>query len=490
MESPPPLYVSLGTKANFHRRLANLNTGALEGKGLSELATWIERSESPLGHTEIDSDDDKQGENPVPENDEADEHYGNASDRTNGEEIAASKVDSSVQPPDNPNQLLQSEEVQESTATASPDIANGLLVTPQISASDAPTLSATQISKSGEYDEEDLIDYSDEELEDQGNEQNTGSGPAERETDDGSTHNGTFTDFIPPCVNPNTCFCSKCNGLLLAEYEAISEDLRRRPISRPDEDDDVEHSAEGIENSQDVHSSHAKTNTGVGYDEDENDGGNFGDDFDGDELNGASSDENGATYDGIAGAEEQDDNHFDLDDDEAPEEERPTSDVKHDPGVEDDTSGYANHDDAFVEEVDAGEGDVNQSLNSSGPGGGDAVLGNASSTSNNVEFADVAEGGTTASANENQHEDGIRKHAVDDFKDSIEPHTLKPIAHDAEHEDEIDYDDDDDEQKPPVTQDTVPKAENTNVTNGGTGKRPRAEDADLDQGMTTRSKGM
>lgn len=46
MEPPGPLYVSLGTKPDFRKRLANLTSGAAAGKGLSELVTWDEGSEN------------------------------------------------------------------------------------------------------------------------------------------------------------------------------------------------------------------------------------------------------------------------------------------------------------------------------------------------------------------------------------------------------------------------------------------------------------
>ena len=485
VESPRPLRVLLATKSNFAKRLANLITGATEGKGLSELVNWGEHSESPLEPTE--TDEGKQREESALENYEADEDYGDASDRTNGEEVDATKAEPLAEPTSGHDQLSDLESVPKSNATASLSSANGTLVTQQMSASDAQTLSTTQAPTSGEYDEDDLIDYSDEELEDQNKQQRGGSHPTELETDAGRTHNGTFPDFIPLCLKPNTCFCSKCNDLLIAEYEAINEELRRRSISQA-EDDDTENQAEGVEHGHELQPNPSQTKTGVDYDEDVNTGEGFDDSGENAEHEDPFADD-GESYDAEADAEEQEDNHFDLGSYGAFEEEQLTSDSKRDPGAEVDTYGNENGNDAFGDEVEVGEEDANQTQSLPELGEVEAVPRKATSASSSLGLADAVESSATASADEIHHGEGVGKQINNDSGKSIESHTSNSSTDDARDEDEIDYEDDDD-QDSLEAQDILQKSEDLPVKSGGPGKRPRAEDADLDEGMTTRSKGM
>ena len=90
-------------------------------------------------------------------------------------------------------------------------------------------------NNSGDHEaEEDLIDYSDEELEDTQvkAETETSNLPA----DSSSIHTGTYIDFISPYLRPSSCFCSKCSALIVAEEKAKDEELRQRSVTRVAED--------------------------------------------------------------------------------------------------------------------------------------------------------------------------------------------------------------------------------------------------------------
>jgi hypothetical protein len=486
VESPRPLYVLLGTKANFSKRLANLTAVAAEGKGLSELVTWDEHSESPL--EPIEPREGKQGDDSALENYEADEDYGDTYDGTNDEEIEVSIADPSTQPIGDHDQLSESGDVQKSTATASPSSAPETSEAQHIGASDSPTLPTTQISTSGEYDEDgDLIDYSDEEFEDENKQQRGDSGPTELETDVGRTHNGTFADFVSPCLKPNTCFCSKCNDLLLAEYEAINEELRRRSISRAAEDSAVGQPTDGVENDHDVQPSRSQAETGVEYDEDESEGEELEHEEADAEYEDSSADD-GESYDAVE-VERRGDIHFDLGGDGEFEGDDLISDARGGSGAREDTYGDDNGNDAFEDEVESGEGDDNQTQNLPRLGGKETFPRDATSMSSSLGFADAAESSATTSADEIRFEEGLGKQIASDSKENYEPNISNDGTNDAGHEDEIDYEDDE-RQESLQAQEELHKSEDSTMTNGGLRKRPRAEDADLDEGMTTRSKGV
>lgn len=80
---------------------------------------------------------------------------------------------------------------------------------------------ASPKSASEPHDEvDDLIDYSDEE------DDNT-----KRVAPQPKSRSGNYFDFVTPCLKPGVCFCSACNEILLADFEAIDENLRRRSLS-------------------------------------------------------------------------------------------------------------------------------------------------------------------------------------------------------------------------------------------------------------------
>jgi hypothetical protein len=235
VESIGPLCLQLGTRPNFSIRFANLVSGASEGKGLSELVQWDEESESleDSAHvTENEHGEESEGETyegdealAVVEKEESKAPQQQRSDDTLAQDPAIEQEQKPHQEPGNFKSLDASDTaaingVQEANNSASQHTA-------------ANVLQKNDTSGSGEDEDGDILDYSDE---DEAQPELRKDARSHLTTDDNRTHNGTFAYFIPPCLKPQTCFCSKCNDLLLAEYEAVNEELRRRSISRAAED--------------------------------------------------------------------------------------------------------------------------------------------------------------------------------------------------------------------------------------------------------------
>lgn len=206
-----PLYISVGTKPNFSKRLAALAAGAAEGKGLSELATWDDSSDSfQEEHSGFVEDGPAHFEGDAEEESFEDDD----DDEAPGPKTMESRQLS--MPQDNPEELDLGDE----TAGYPHQLSDH--EHPDIQAEDevASTLKSTK------EEEDDLIDYEDEEFE------QTRQSPT-------SAHSLTDTNGIdtdPICLKPAACFCAVCTEAIVAEYEEINEDLRRRSLSRAAED--------------------------------------------------------------------------------------------------------------------------------------------------------------------------------------------------------------------------------------------------------------
>lgn len=239
VESSRPLCIILGTRTNFSKRIEKLTVGIAEGKGLSQFVTWDEHSES------IDDLEDAN------ENEIGVEPTSNSQELQNiscGQDADAHQPARGVEngAAEEPAQGDGYEpEAADDAKPASTDSVSGDGSVQQSTATDANLSSLQNASEnanaSNEYfDEDDLIDYSEEEGDRVAEVQRHAKSHSNHED---RTNQGIFNLF-PPCLKPNTCFCSKCSVLLLAEYEAINEDLRRRSLSRTNEDKVPEQSNE------------------------------------------------------------------------------------------------------------------------------------------------------------------------------------------------------------------------------------------------------
>jgi hypothetical protein len=254
VDSPGPLYLILATRTNFSRKFASLSRSAEEGKGLSEVVYWDEHSESP----EFEGvGEDGLGDEAVVE--------------TQNLEEASDEIS-------NLQEELQDPSLGQSSTKDSNDV-HGSATAQQTEPIHATALEGVETlggdagdrNSNGDPKEEegDLIDYSDEELEATHirAESNTFNLP----TDSSSTHNGTYTDFVSPCLKPSSCFCSKCSALIVAEEQAKDEELRRRSLSRAAEDAAPEQQTENTVTSDKngLTETTLDAEDGVDYDEDD-----------------------------------------------------------------------------------------------------------------------------------------------------------------------------------------------------------------------------
>jgi Protein of unknown function (DUF2420) len=239
VESSGPLCIILGTRTNFSKRIEKLTIGVAEGKGLSQFVTWDEHSES-IDELE-DANDNEIGVEPTSNSQEL-------QNISCGQDADAHQPAQGVEngAAEEPAQGHECEpEAADDAKPASTDSVSGDSSVQQSSATDANLSSLQNANENGNasneyFDEDDLIDYSEEEGDRVPEVQRHAKSHSNHED---RTNQGIFNLF-PPCLKPNTCFCSKCSVLLLAEYEAINEDLRRRSLSRTNEDKVPEQSNE------------------------------------------------------------------------------------------------------------------------------------------------------------------------------------------------------------------------------------------------------
>jgi hypothetical protein len=517
VESSRPLCILLGTRINFARRLVNLTTGADQGKGLSELITWDDQSESLNESGEADESNhdvefpvESRASGVIGGEETAEGHSGGVVDENAQEEVVSTEKNAT--PPE--TRAIEGLDV---VSTIRDDLTQEPVIQNPELTRQGSSLNNPEDSTGGELDEDgDLIDYSDEEIELSAQRNRSQSQTNELEIESSKAVNGTDTDLISPCLLPNTCFCPKCNDLLVAKYEAINEEFgRRRSHSRPIEDNSHpetteqqpanlndgdeqtypdekdgdgygEHAEEGVEDAA-ANGDHQdfiveEFDTGISHEIHEH--GSLLYDFNVDQEY---DEDGGATYSRIEfGIEEEgyfDENtytnqgdEFDLED--------------NDPLPQ--TSERATEEDSFRENEDlspANEKDDIHNLSTatnvaaSSLGNGDAAESSATASGDEIHYDD-----------EENEEDELDEEVFDDSKTKDESYlsTEATSSAGAVQKDEIDYEDDEDEdedEKAHLSTRAQAISSPTKELSPTNGKRSRAE-LESDDGASTRSKGV
>ena len=231
LEDPGSCHITLKTRNSFSRRFSNLMAGVAEGKGLSHYAYWddqsidLDDSEDP-GESKYDFYSNGQ----VQELAEATENYHEELQHESAQ-VNATRQDL-VAEADEEVDVQKSEEdsgtafhlgLPEATSTGS----EPAVMTPNMTPS--KPIEKQQERESDVDEDGDLIDYSeDEDVNIEGKQK-----AAVRNTDNDETAAGIYTDFFySTCFLPQTCFCSKCQRLIVEEFEQRDELLRRRSLDR------------------------------------------------------------------------------------------------------------------------------------------------------------------------------------------------------------------------------------------------------------------
>jgi hypothetical protein len=239
-----PIYMNLNTRPNFAKRYAICVSGAADGRGLSDIIVYSEEGESQDELPE-DSESVKDGElgKEETETHESFNEVESGEDKASDDEHTSPSPHAVVEDPEdtkNANEPLgtqvqsyESASINETTPEASHNV----------TAMDNSAPGEDDTAYDGEHEnhnardrEDDLIDYSEEELEAPMGQQGTTTNVAKNDGGNSLVQNGTSEYFISPCLKPYTCFCSKCILLIEKEYETINENLeearRQRSISR------------------------------------------------------------------------------------------------------------------------------------------------------------------------------------------------------------------------------------------------------------------
>lgn len=263
VHTPGPLYVTLGTKPDFAKRLANLAAGAADGKGMSDLISWDEESEN--------FEEDEQSVHVVDKklleitNQDADglnestgNHENDLVDKGAEEEELAENVNSEK---DTGNNAEASEDNGEQMPRHHDRHATSDNTSPLLSSRDQhvthdyhPTAQTADVSdypKDGLDEDGDLIDYEDEEYEQ--------SRETSASANDGSSggKNGNSPHFIKPCTGLTSCSCPPCMRHPLIYDEEKIPALDQQSLSPAAEED--EHHVEPDSNafhSPSIHSDH------------------------------------------------------------------------------------------------------------------------------------------------------------------------------------------------------------------------------------------
>ncbi len=463
VESSPAPRILLGTRISFSKRFQKLTAGAAEGKGLSQFIAWDEHSES------LDDLEDVDASNNGIMPDSESQELRNASDAEQGSDDH--QVTHGIENRTPEELLREREEEHEEPEAEATD--NSQLAPTGLSSGDGSIQHATtdanqssmKAAKDNDYGEDDLIDYSEEEGDNLPGVQGHAKSPSD---DENRTNQGIFNLF-PPCLKPSTCFCSKCS-VLLAEYEAINEDLRRRSLSRTSEDKISQQSNEQEDPATEDDHRGALVENGLEYDEKNQDQDPFMngildggyEDFTTGNFDPSESLERYEGVDILAGdfggeGEFTDEGTFDV---------FGTDPQEYNYGEE-----STIEDDVTSRNIQQDQADVEVSS----PG--------VEFTEDKPEHVDTAESSVTVDADEIQYEDEDEAHGegIDKSKSSSEPQVR------VEHEDEIGYEDEDEidkEKRPEAATPLTPPP----VLPYSNGKRPRI-DGEPDDALNVRSKG-
>lgn len=245
-----PLYITLGTKPHFAKRLANLVAGAADGKGLSEFVSWEEGSQE-LG-TEDQSIDPKSNEQQFEddgnslgvsdelahrENDESGpelEAEEDAPDDLGQEGVGVTDGINSAEGYDQTDKDKNTKDQTTPQLSIPPNEQADLNVRGQSTHSEGAE--STNYPKDDVDEDGDLIDYSDDEL--LPNDDSVALADSLSQANEDSTQEGNSLNLVTLCLKPSVCFCPICNELLLTQYEAINDDMRQRSSSRVAEQDE------------------------------------------------------------------------------------------------------------------------------------------------------------------------------------------------------------------------------------------------------------
>jgi len=490
VESSRPLCLLLGTRTRFSKRIEKLTAGAAEGKGLSQLVNWDEQSESI---DDLENANEKEnGVEPTPDSDEVQHIPGNQdADAPQPahtlENHAAEELAQENEYQHEPGLESSGSEATEHAQLAPVSSVSGDPSTQHYPATDDnPSILQNATEKEGPskelYDEDDLIDYSEEE----GDSAPTAQKNVKAHSTDKSRSNQGTLNLFPPCLKPNTCFCSKCCALLLAEYEAINEDLRRRSLSRTAED-----TVSGRTNNQaqpapegDQEGAYIGENT-VQYEGKSE----HQEDFPNSDLNAAYEDFTTGEFDATGSLEHYDGAGLSID------EFGGGGDFAEDSAFGDsfDVFGTEAQEYNYGDEGTLEDDDIRHQFQDNEPQFPGAEAAEASEAK--LQQADTAESSVTVDADEIQYEDddetndevpAAASEAFDNSKiTGASPKTEFSIP--AEHEDEIGYDDEDGVDKEKGSEATTPPS-TAPIMPSSNGKRSRA-DTESDDATSMRGKG-
>lgn len=452
--------------------------GAAEGKGLSDLVSWDDRSED-IDESEVVDEGATRNEASL-ENDT----NGEVSHHESADGFVVESTHASPNHPasahDNQDETERVENAEEQTR----DDVEPAATKTHLGSTEPKDSKPSEVSISPKNDpindgygeeEEDLIDYSDEEAEDS---ENQSYGAATLQPDETRTQDGNFEDLLTPCILPQSCFCSACNDLLVAEYDAINEYLRRRSLTRAAEEslhdqpveDKLHHADDEIEQAL-----QAGEETVVGDER------NCGDEFDTDEA------EN-LTAEDILDSAETVDYDDELATDYEPQQNQnrgqdPSADLSLGQDESVDSNGVQYHDETEpgTEPVDLASHDRTDLNN---------FFEESNIPADTSEFVDTAESSVTVSADDQNHgEEDLGESSQHHSKDNGESLALENAAssgQNAEPEDEIGYEDDEEDESLASNgvSAPLPAANDPFVTNG---KRQRS-DAEADD--ISRGKGL
>ena len=491
IESPRPIYATLTTRSNFSIRFANLTAGAAEGKGLSELVTWDEHSESfdePVEAQDIQQSDEL-NEDARAEDEGSTTIKAEALDHSISE-YSPNEAESAV----NQARVSDPRDAPESNPTnLLPENPNPSILAGAQAVETHPQIPTTVTVNSGEYDEDgDIIDYSDEEIEaPRSMRKDAVSQPSKLETDNSRTKNGTSPDFFSPCLKPSTCFCSKCSDLLLAEYEAVNEELRRRSMSRANEDGQVEQAAAPAKVTEDdsvEQGSEFDFADEVGYDDETYEEPLGYDDVGQTHNNYSAENKTGHASEVVVDKFEEPPLDGVLIDDAAAEGSMAAADCvnSQDQDQADEKRQAAeNGFRTFPVEIDFAKEDEPQFRESSSSYNDEA--GSQSDHEKNLAASKLSPKEDKPNGSSFKHGDVIDSESVESEK-TLEAQSTLDLEDEDEDEDEIDYDDDDDPKQTDVPPKTTLETEALPIPPTGSGKRARI-DGDSDEGVSTRSKG-
>jgi hypothetical protein len=244
VQTPGPLYVTLGTKPDFAKRLANLVTGAAGGKGMSDLISWDEESENfeedeqsvHVGEKEPLDNSDQNAEGL---NESTKSHENNLVDESAEEEqlpevnSEQNKVKDTEAPEDNSGEHMPEDHSLPATSDDISPLVNSRdqRVTDDYH-STVQTADVSDYSKDGLDEDGDLIDYEDEEYE------QSRETSASANIDSSGKQNGNSPHFIMLCTGLASCMCPPCRKLPLIYDEEKNPALDQRSLSPADNIDE------------------------------------------------------------------------------------------------------------------------------------------------------------------------------------------------------------------------------------------------------------